>query len=297
MSAPLLIGTHFYQGGPEEMRRQARVMDALAQIEGIAIVDLQWVDQPAKRTWIRTLPALRQSSTTVTGHAGRVKPLVREMFDALAAAAERIGSRHFVFFNADCLLTNRAIELLRAGRHQIFMLSRTNVDAAGNDLGIYAKGIDALACDVEWWRGNRQRFGSYIIGERSWDNVYGAIAMCHGDGVLLNREALLLHEAHPIVWGTGPFDVYNRFLTALDFRYFRMWGEYYDRLLDARSRGADENEERAIAREVFTWQPSGREAIVQVARSVKARVRYRRARRVWQSYDPASASATSVLQG
>ena len=77
---------------------------------------------------------------------------------------------------------------------------------------------------------------------------------------LLNREALLLHEAHPIVWGTGPLAVYNRFLTALDFRYFRMWGEYYDRLLDARARGADEDEERAIAREVFAWQPSGREA-------------------------------------
>lgn len=298
MSAPLVIGTHFYQGGPEEMRRQARVMDGLGRIDDIEIVDLQWSAQPAKRTWIRTLPVLRGSSTSVTGHAGRVKPLVRELFEALASAAERIGSRHFVFFNADCLLTDAAIELVRAARHEVFAFSRTNHDAAGAGLGIYAKGLDAFGCDVRWWRANRDRFRPYIIGERSWDNVYAAIAMCHADALLLNRGPLLLHEAHPIVWGAGPFDAYNRFLTALDFRYFRMWGQYYDRLLDARSRGVSEDEERAIARQVFTWRRSAREAIVQAARSGKARAHYRRARRAWRSRDSASASSTtSVLQG
>lgn len=297
MTPPLLIGTHFYQGGPEEMRRQARVMDALGRIQGIAIVDLQWSGQPAKRTWIQTLPALRQSSTTTTQHAGRVKPLVREMFDALADAAADIGSRHFVFFNADCLLTEPAIECVRSGGHQVFAFSRTNHDAAGVELGVYAKGLDAFGCEVEWWRAHRQRFRPYIVGERSWDNVYGAIAMCHGDAVVLNREALLLHEAHPIVWGSGPFDLYNRFLTALDFRYFRMWGEYYHRLLDARARGSSDDEERAIAREVFRWRPSIREAVVQQGRDVKARLRYRRQRRAWKANAHASPSARSVLQG
>jgi hypothetical protein len=212
------------------------------------------------------------------------------MFDALADAAARIDSRYFVFFNADCLLTPDAIAYVRAAAHQVYAFSRMNHDDAGRDLGMYAKGLDAFAIDVSWWRAHRQRFRPYIVGERSWDNVYGAIAMCHADAVVVNRRGMLRHEAHPIAWGTGPFDAYNRFLTALDFRYFRMWDEYYHRLLDARAAGASEDEEAGIARDVFVWRPSPVEAMIQAARSAKARVRYRRMR---GTFPPAGAGTTA----
>jgi hypothetical protein len=282
MTAPLLLGTHFYPGSAEELRRQGHAMDALSTLDDVQVVDLQWEDQPPKRAWMRTVPTLRHTSTGITGCDGRVKPLLPDMFDALAASAIACGSRYFVFFNADIIVTPAAVALIRQGGRDVYAFARMNCDANGRDLGMYIKGLDAFAFDVAWWHRHRGRFRPFVVGERSWDNVYGAIVMCHANAVLLNREPVMRHEVHPIAWGSGPFDAYNRLLTALDFPYFQLWETYYHRLADARALGASEAEEQAIAREIFVWRPTFADTLRQTARRVNAHVRYRRDRRSWR---------------
>jgi len=277
----LVLGTNFYQGDPDAMRRQSSAADALQSLPDVLAVDLQWQDTPLARPWIRTVAALQRDSTTVTGRAGRIKPIVTDVLDALAAIAQREGCRSFAYVNSDIIVTPAAVKLVAAGEHQAYAFSRMDYDSTGRDTGLILTGFDAFAFDVAWWRENRHRFRPYILGEPCWDNVYAAQLMCHGNGRLVNRGASIRHEIHSTAWGAGAFAEYNGFLATLDARYFTLWARYHTRLAEARARGASEAEERAIAATVFVWRRSPALALKQVARDVRAHVRYRRQRARW----------------
>jgi hypothetical protein len=143
-------------------------------------------------------------------------------------------------------------------------------------------GQDMFVVAAAWWQQARLRFRPYIIGEACWDNVYTAIMMCHSEGVVLNREPLILHEAHPTVWrDQAPTARYNGFLAALDHRYFSLWSTYWHRLEQLRATGAAEPVEASLAREVFTWRRSPIEAVRQFVRSARAHRRFRTLRAEW----------------
>ena len=118
-----------------------------------------------------------------------------------------------------------------------------------------------------------------MIGDACWDNVYTAVMMCHSDGIILNRERLILHERHESLWNDGtPSARYNGFMAALDARYFALWCEYWDRLEQGRVRAVSAGEETRLRDEVFVWRPSASEALRQSVRAVRARLRFRRLR-------------------
>jgi hypothetical protein len=98
---------------------------------------------------------------------------------------------------------------------------------------------------------------------------------CHGDGLILNREGEIRHEAHPQAL-SGPLAHYNGYLAALDAPYFSLWVRYRRRLDELRERGASEADERALQREIFVWRPSWPAMLVHAGRQVRARWRYRR---------------------
>ena len=277
----MIIGAQFYDAGPEANLRQARAMDALAGLAGVVAIDLQWKPSPAPRPWIRTEAALRQDSCSVTRSTGRVKPIATDAFDALAAIAAREGHRHFLFINSDIAVTPAAVERIANEGKEVYAFGRMDVGADGREQGLLLSGLDGFAFDVRWWQAHRRRFRPYIIGEAIWDNVYAAIMMCHGDGVIANRRGEIRHDAHPTAWGRTLFADYNGFLSALDSRYFSLWVAYYARLVEARARGASEEEERGIARDVFVWRRSSAAAARQAGRGVKARLRFRRQRAAW----------------
>ena len=270
------------------MRRQSCALDALQSLPDVIAIDLQWRDTPPQRPWIRTVAALRRDSTTVTGRAGRVKPIVSDLLDALAVIAEREGCRSFLYMNSDIIVSPAAIARVEAGDHAGYAFSRMDYDSTGRDTGMILTGFDAFAFDVAWWRANRHRFRPYILGEPCWDNVYAALLMCHGNGMLVNRDAAIRHETHATAWGAGAFSEYNGFLATLDGRYFSLWATYHARLIEARARGATEGDERALAASVFTWRRSPGLALKQAARDVKAHVRYRWQRARWPAADRAS---------
>ena len=263
------------------MRRQSRALDALESLPGVIAIDLQWNDAPSKRPRIRTVAALRRDSTTVTGRAGRVKPIASDVLDALAAVAEREGCRYFAYANSDIIVTPAAVALVAGGGHQAYAFSRMDYDTSGRDLGLILTGFDAFAFEVAWWRANRHRFRPYILGEACWDNVYASLLMCHGNGMLVNRDGAIRHEVHPTAWGQGVFSEYNGFLAVLDARYFTLWATYHAQLIEARARNASDAEERAIAASAFVWRRSPALALRKAARNVRAHVRYRRHRARW----------------
>lgn len=277
----IVVGTHFYDGGADAMRRQDRAMDALGALTGIVPVDLQWRPRPARRPYLRVVPSLTQDSTTVTGADGKAKPIASDVFDALAAVADAEGCSRFLFFNSDIILTQAAIDFARQAVDGC-AYSRLDVDGQGQPLGITVAGIDTFAIDVAWWRAHRQLFRPYILGEGCWDNVYAAIVMTRGQSLIENRDGLTRHEAHPAVWGAGPFAEHNGMLAALDSRYFTLWAKYYHHLSAARARGASADEERAIADTTFVWKRSPVAAIRHAVRTFRTRVKYRRRQSAWR---------------
>jgi hypothetical protein len=275
----LVLGTQFYAGDAEALRRQQRAMDALLLLHDVTPLNIQWVDEAYDRPELETVAVLRHDSRAVTGLAVRRKPIMPELFDALADASVLRGSRYFGFFNADILISQEAIDAVEREGKETYGFSRMDFDpGTGRDLGMMPDGLDMFVFTVEWWRRHRHRFRAYILAEWFYDPVFGAILMCHGDGLILNRLGEIRHEVHPHQPPSGLMAHYNGYLAALDSRYFSLWVRYREGLRAARSHHATESDERALQRDVFVWQPSLPASVWQAGRSLKATLRYRRLR-------------------
>jgi hypothetical protein len=274
----IVLGTQFYEGQGGAMRRQQQALDAVVRLAGVEPLNVQWHDQAYDRAGIETIAALRQDSLTVTGLKGRRKPVLPELFDVLAAVAAARNHRYFGFFNADIAVTQAAVDTILRSRKQAYAFSRLDIDECGRDLSIATAGLDLFAFDADWWAENRRRFRPYILGERCFDNVFAAILMCHGDGLILNRHGEIRHEAHPSTWH-GAFDEHNVYLATLDAPYFTLWVTYWERLMSARARVASEAEELALQQDVFVLRRSIPSRIWHAGRCVKARWRLQRQRR------------------
>jgi hypothetical protein len=271
----VLLATSIYEGrNAAAVRRQARSADSLMQLKGAQVVNLQFQEAPVELHGMETVRALRRSSLSVTGLRGPRKPVSNEIFGALAGLAQARGLRYFAYVNSDIVVTQEAVDAID-GR-QSYAYSRTEVDpASGRHNGITTAGVDMFAVEASWWLQNAGRFRPYLIGESTWDNVYTAQLFCHSDGVLLNREALILHETHETAWTASPFQRYVQKLAAYDSLYFSLWAKYHAILTGLRQRGATDEEELAAQRSTFVWRPSLREQAVQQCRNWKAALRYR----------------------
>jgi hypothetical protein len=275
----IVLGTQFYRGAPDAMRRQQQALDALVALEDVAALNLQWQpgagDDVCERPGVETLRVLTQDAPGVSGLRGPLKPIVPEMLDALADTADARGIRYFALFNSDIAVSERAVDRVVSGGKETYAFSRMNVDERGRPIGLTLQGIDMLACDVNWWRANRTRFRPYILGEPCFDVVFTAIMMCHGDGTIANRDGDIRHEDHP----NHPFGAhadYNHYLAALDAPYFSLWVKYWYALVRARERGASAEEEETLRRETFVWRPTAASALWHAGRCARARWRYRR---------------------
>ena len=90
------------------MTRQRQALDALTQLDEAPAVHLDWVDDPETPSpGVRMIRVLRQDSRSVSGSAGRRKPIASEMLEALAATAADEGHRYFGLFNSDIVISPR----------------------------------------------------------------------------------------------------------------------------------------------------------------------------------------------
>jgi hypothetical protein len=268
----IAIGTQFYPAGPDGERRQARARAALLKLDGVVPVNLQFVDEDFRPDGFRTVPVLRQDSRTVTGAAGRRKPVVSEMFDALAGVARGNGCRYFAYLNADIEVTPAALEPILTGECDGYAFSRVDVDpATGAEIGVQIFGLDMFAVDAAWWARERRRFRPYIAGEMCWDNVYAAIICAHGRGDIINERPGIFHENHEAAWSDGPFADHNGFLAALDAPYFSRWVQYATTLDEMRKTGTPVDRRDLVAARLADPRLSARDTAVHAARQLRAR--------------------------
>jgi hypothetical protein len=283
----LLVGSQIHPADGDAHRRQIHAMTRLREVCRWPLLNLQFHDRAnlQELDGFETLPVLLDDSPGVTGRAGRRKPIVSEMFTRLAEAAVQRGLRYFVFTNSDIVFTAAAIDRILAGDRRSFVFSRTDVDAAtGCDLQPLIYGADVFAVEAEWWMAHRASFRPYVIGENAWDNVYAAQLLCWSGGMLLNREPLVRHEAHPIVWSSSPFAGHNAYLAGLDRMYFTRWVRYVRRLESLRAEAggfASIEAELRLQDEAFLdWKPGVADRALQALRVVKLELR-RRLPRAW----------------
>lgn len=277
----IAIGSAFYPSEGDDRRRQLRARDALLALPGVVAVHVQFHDDAYAPKGLVTRRVLRLDSRRITGAAGRRKPIVSEMCDALAAVAREAGARYFAYINADIEVTPAAIEYVRSGGRDAYAFSRLDVDPdTGHALGIQRYGIDMLAIDTAWWARERRRFRPYIAGEAAWDNVYAAILCSHGRADVVNHRALIRHERHPMLWKDGPFAEHNGFLAALDHPYFSQWARYIDALEHAADPEAEHD--RLIQEVLGDGRRSAGARLRHAGRQLRARWRYARRARTWR---------------
>jgi len=272
----LLIGTTLYRSDGDAERRQHTAAASLRALKGVASVNLQFEDRHefAEDSALETMAVLRKDSVQVAGVPGKRRPVLNEIFCALAKGAERRGCKTFAYVNSDILVSQAAVDRVVAGQHELCLFSREDFDQKGQPVGIEIHGVDFFASDVRWWKLHARRFRPYIIASFCWDPVYAAVMLCHGQGILLNREEYIRHEKHPASSPSSPSAAFNGYLCALDRLYFSIWCTYIHRLKEMRARGANEAEELALQREIFRWPPPFSERVIQAGRSLKARVRH-----------------------
>ena len=271
----IAIGAQFYPATGDAERRQIRARAALLSLDGVIPVNLQFVDEDFQPDGFRTLRVLRSDSRTITGGEGARKPVVSEMFDALAGAARTAGCRYFAFLNNDIEVSQAAIDAILAGNRDAYAFSRVDVDpATGAEAGIQIFGLDMFAIDAAWWDRERHRFRPYIAGEACWDNVYAALVCGYGNGVVINERPGIYHQRHPAVWNDGPFARHNGFLAALDSPDFSRWARYATRLDASLKSGAPVDRERLAAELLSDPRLSARETVVHAGRKLRARLRH-----------------------
>jgi len=276
----IAIGTRYYPAEPAGERRQERSRASLLGLDAVVPVNLQFVDETYSPPGFRTLPLLRQDSRTITGAAaGARKPIVSEMFDALAGVARAEGCRYFAYLNADIEVAPAALEMVLREHRDAYAFSRMNLDpVTGAEVGVEVFGLDMFVIDAAWWARERRRFRPYVAGEGCWDNVYASMICAHGRGEVVNDRPGIFHQEHPAAWHDSPFAEYNGFLAALDAPYFSRWCHYATRVHEARKAGTA-LDARRLAREMLgDARLSVRETARHAARQLRARFRYARSR-------------------
>jgi hypothetical protein len=275
----ITIGTRFYPAAAESERRQQRSRDSLLRLPGAHTVNLQFADETFRPEGFDTRAVLRRDSRTATG-GGRVrKPMIAEMFDALAAVAAERGDRYFVYLNADIEVAPAAIDRIARGDRDGYAFCRVDLAAATREPGdVLLLGLDMFAIDTGWWARERRRFRDYIAGEALWDNVYAAVLASHGRAAIVDEAPGIYHERHAASWGGGLYAAYNGCLAALDAPYFTRWAIYHAALEEARATGVPLDRDR-VMRETFSAPVlRGLDYPKHAARSLRARLRYAIAR-------------------
>ncbi len=272
----VLVGVHAHPATGETARRQRDALAAIAALDGVLRVNLQFASPdtpPIEVDGFETQRVLESDSNQVTGRLGTRKPIASEMFDLLARRALEEGCAYFAYVNSDTVLSQGAVERIGGGGADAYLLARTDT-GNGRPPGILLSGMDGFAINAFWWVTNRWRFRPYPVGEPVWDCVYSAKLACHGRASIVYSLGALTHERHETAWVSSPFAQYVQYLSALDAPYFSLWCRYYDRLMQEVEAGKELDGAAAIAAETFVWRPSGFARAVQASRRLKGWVRY-----------------------
>ena len=259
------------------MRRQAAGVASLTALRGVAVVNLQFESDPHHVAGVETLASLRSSSNSVTGRSGVPEAadvgVVRRYSGRRRPPAASTGS-----VSPTGTSSSARKRLTGSSRPQVTRLScraKTSIRRTANRR---ESSLRAPTCS------RLRRAGGRLTGSCST-----ATSLVTAGGTMSTRRSF--SAMHAASWRIGagsfvtsvtaggrwaiPCSVNTHACKTRGTRlYFTLWCRYWDGLTRLRAAGADDAEEAALARAVFVWNPSLHDRAMQLARGVRARVRY-----------------------
>src|ERR1700759_1337415 len=120
----VLLGTQFSTGKEDANPRPATSAASMIALAGVELANVQWRDESVECAGFETLRVLERDQRDLA-HAPRPrKPVIADIFDALATEAKRRGHRYFAFVNNDITVLPAAIDAIEGGGKETYAMSR-----------------------------------------------------------------------------------------------------------------------------------------------------------------------------
>lgn len=262
----VVLGTSISGRGGETGTREAAAQRALASLTDTVALNFAFPGETPPAL-VATRAVLPRDASAVARAPGPRKPIVTDILDLAAEEAARRGAPFCGIVNGDIVVSQAAIDTLADPPAPALAYFRLDV-GGGETPEMLLFGVDMFVFSVPWWRAERRRFRDYILGEAIWDNVFAAIAACHG-GVLLHADPFITHERHA-GGGSSAYARYLQSLAARDATYFSRWCAFVEGVREAREQGGGAEAERAVAAAAFR-PPTRRERALDVLRGLRWR--------------------------
>lgn len=159
----------------------------------IDLYNIQFKDTAIKgrdHTAFKPLRTMNKSSKDyIVGESKRTIPMLRELFDSLAA----LDYEYFCFTNDDIILSDRYFSFVFNTNYDCYPASRLAIhdinslnDPITNE-HYQVAGFDTFCIRTNWWKKNRDKFPNYILGTPPWDVHYATLCMKYGNSTLCNK--------------------------------------------------------------------------------------------------------------
>lgn len=152
-----------------------------------------------------TLSKLEQRSSDYVPNAkNKHLPITSEIFDVLSD----VDSDYFIYTNNDIIISDRLINQIKETSRECYPTSRlaiypiSSLDQPIRFSHYQVAGFDTFAVKNSWWKDNRDKFPSYILGFPAWDVHYATAMMIYGkDTTLINKwPPCAFHVIHESLW-------------------------------------------------------------------------------------------------
>lgn len=138
----------------------------------------------------KTIKGLTKDNRTLLNkHLKRRLPLLTDLFNTLSD----LNYDYFCFSNNDILFSNRYFNFIFNNNYDCYPTTRvhiqpikTLVDNIIPDRYDVA-GFDTFTIKTNWWKNNKSRFPSYILGAPCWDVHYATLCMKFGKSTFCNK--------------------------------------------------------------------------------------------------------------
>lgn len=209
----VVLGVNFWERGPAQQLCRTSLVEWAEKYPSIHLVSPRIAGDGYCPSEFSDLPVLKTLCSDVIQGSKKRKPLVHEMFDALATRAVDDDTL-LVLSNSDIWFSEQAIQGLTGtsaigaafSRVQFSPINyRTEQASFVHD---FPNGFDVFAVRAGWWKDNRKLFLHLpcIYAERAWDNAYACVLKAYGGAEWLNKSPLVFHFPHEVRWASDSLE-------------------------------------------------------------------------------------------
>ena len=207
----IAVGTNLFSSGVrQELALQSLIKCKQKFPDRIDLFNIQFENGKdlSENSNFTTLRSLKKTGNEICGGT-RGLPIVREMFDSLAA----LGYDYFCFINSDIIVSTKFFEEIFSNNHEVYIASRLAIEGNITDLNFSIKindptstpvknshyqisGFDAFTVKTSWWNDNRLKFPEYVYAVVYWDTHYATTFLRNADTFMQNKTPTIFHIIH-----------------------------------------------------------------------------------------------------